>query len=267
VFVFQPAEEHGQGAAAMLEDGLIERFGIDCFHALHNMPGLPAGTFATREGVILGAEDNFRIELRGRGGHSSRPDRTEDPIVPGAHLALALQSIVSRHLDPRETAVVSITEIVTDGTRNVLPFTVALDGDVRHASDAVSAAVEARMRSLATGIAAVFGLTASVSYTRVFAPTENAPETTRAARAAALRVAGPGGLRETLPETAADDVGRLFRARPGTLSFIGNGTEGAHGAPLHAETYDFNDAIIGAGAGYFLALLDAELGLGAEAAA
>lgn len=261
VFVFQPAEEHGRGAEAMIADGLVARFAIDEFFAFHNMPGLAEGTIGVRDGAIMGAEDNFRIRLTGRGGHSSRPDRVEDPIVPGAQLALALQSIVSRHLDPREPAVLSITGIATDGARNVLPGSVTLDGDVRHMSDAVSRQVEARMRALAEGLGRGFGMSVDMTYARVFAPTINDAATTATARAAAARAVGPARVTEVAAETASEDVGRFFALRPGTLVFVGNGIQGRHGRPLHAADYDFNDAILGPAAGFFLEVLADRLGL------
>ena len=131
VFIFQPAEEHGRGAQAMIDDGLFERFGIDRVFGIHNMPGLPVGRFAARTGPIMASEDNFEIVVHGAGGHASAPQQTVDPIVIAAELVLALQSIVSRGFSPLDAVVVSVTELTTDGVRNVIPSTAWIRGDVR----------------------------------------------------------------------------------------------------------------------------------------
>jgi hippurate hydrolase len=130
-FIFQPNEEHGCGAKAMIADGLLERFSFEEIYGLHNMPGMPVGSFATRPGPLMASEDNFVIRIRGKGGHAARPHVANDPMVIAAHMILALQTIVSRRVSALDTAVVSVTEILTDGTRNVLPETVTIKGDTR----------------------------------------------------------------------------------------------------------------------------------------
>ena len=130
-FIFQPAEEHGRGMRAMLDDGLLQRFPLDEVYGLHNMPGLPVGHFATRTGALMAAEDNFVITITGRGGHAARPQTVIDPILAASAVVLGLQQIVSRRVDPIEPAVVSVTEFLTDGTRNVIPTTAWLKGDTR----------------------------------------------------------------------------------------------------------------------------------------
>ena len=183
-FIFQPAEEHGRGATRMMADGLFARFPTDEIYGLHNMPGLPLGRLATRAGPLMAAEDNFEITLSGRGVHAARPHKGVDPIVAGSAIVLALQSIVSRRLDPIASAVVSVTEFLTDGARNVIPTTVCIKGDCRSFRPEVSQAIEAEMHRLAPSIAAGYAATAEVSYTREFVPTINAPDQTAAARAA-----------------------------------------------------------------------------------
>jgi hippurate hydrolase len=146
-FIFQPAEEHGCGAKAMINDGLFERFPVDAIFGAHNMPGIPAGYFATRAGGIMGSEDNFVIRLRGRGTHAARPHMGADPIVAGAQVVLALQSVVARYVDPSLQAVISCTEFITDGIRNVIPSNVVIKGDTRSYDPEVQTLLQQRMQA------------------------------------------------------------------------------------------------------------------------
>ena len=249
-FVFQPAEEHGRGAAAMLADGLLERFPMDEIYGLHNIPGLPAGHFATRPGPLMASEDNFVIRITGRGGHAARPHMAVDPLVIGAQVVLALQTIVARSLDPRDSAVVSCTEFVTDGIRNAIPTTVVIKGDTRSDTPAVQALLQARMRELCQGICQAHGALCEVEYTHEFAPTVNWPQCTEVAVRAARAVAGQGRVdANTPPMMISEDFGRFLQAIPGAFVFIGNGDGDSPGAvPLHNARYDFNDAIVPLGA-------------------
>ena len=156
-FIFQPAEEHGRGARAMMDDGLFERFPVDEIYGAHNIPGMPVGHIATREGGIMASEDNFVIRITGRGGHAARPHLAIDPLVVAAEIILALQSIVARAVDPAEPAVVSCTEIHSDGIRNALPTHVEIKGDTRSYSREVQVLLERRMREICHGIAAAHG--------------------------------------------------------------------------------------------------------------
>src|SRR5689334_21429087 len=171
--VFQPAEEHGLGARAMLDDGLLERFPMQAMYGLHNLPGAPAGALLTRSGGIMASEDNFEIRVRGRGGHASQPQMLVDPIVVAAEIVLALQTIVARNVEPNRPAVVSCTDIHTDGARNAVPGEVVLTGDTRSFDPGVQQLLEARMRALCDGICAAHGATCTVTYTHEFAPTVN----------------------------------------------------------------------------------------------
>lgn len=164
--LFQPAEEPGTGAEAMLADGLLERFPVDAVYGLHNIPGLPAGEIHVRSGAIMAAEDNFEIRITGRGGHASAPHLVIDPMVIGAEAVLALQSIVARDIDPLDSVVVSCTELVTDGAWNAIPDEVVIRGDVRSFSDENSALVETRMREIAEGIGIAHRATCAVTYAR-----------------------------------------------------------------------------------------------------
>jgi hippurate hydrolase len=171
--VFQPAEEHGLGARAMIDDGLFDRFPVDAIFGLHNMPGHPAGHISTRAGGLMAAEDNFAIHITDRGGHAARPQMVVDSIVVAAEIVLALQTIVARNVDPAEPAVVSCTEITTDGARNALPGTALIRGDTRSFTPEIRALLERRIRQLADGISAAHGASCAVTYTHEFEPTVN----------------------------------------------------------------------------------------------
>ena len=150
-FIFQPSEEDGRGALAMMEDGLFDRFPMNAVFGMHNMPGIPAGHFAVKKGVITTSEDIFVITIKGRGGHASMPNRSIDPVVIGAEVILALQSIVSRSVAPEHWGVVSVTEVLTDGARNVIPSTVTIKGDCRAMHPNTQELIETRMRASCSG--------------------------------------------------------------------------------------------------------------------
>jgi hippurate hydrolase len=251
-FIFQPAEEHGRGAKAMMADGLFERFPVDAIFGLHNMPGLPLGHFAGRAGGIMAAEDNFEIRITGRGGHAARPHMGVDPLVVAAQIILGLQTIVSRSVDPSATAVVSCTEIESDGIRNAIPTTVVLKGDTRSYDPAVQALLEARMRTLCEGLAAAQGASVTVSYTHEFSPTVNWVEQTAQALRAAEAVVGREQVDSAVaPMMISEDFGAFLEAVPGAFLFLGAGEDAL---PLHNSAYDFNDALLPLGAEYFATL-------------
>ncbi len=157
--IFQPAEEPGHGARAMLDDGLLERFPLDALYGLHNLPGLPTGHLHTRPGAIMASEDNFEIRVQGRGGHAARPHMVIDPLVVGAEIVLALQTIVARSVDPAHSAVLSCTDFRTDGIRNAIPGEVVITGDTRSFDPAIQAILEERIRSVSAGVASAHGAT------------------------------------------------------------------------------------------------------------
>ncbi len=262
-FIFQPAEEHGRGARAMIDDGLFERFPVDEIYGAHNIPGLPAGHIATRAGGIMASEDNFVIRIRGRGGHAARPHLAVDPLVVAAEIILALQTIVARSVDPAEPAVVSCTEIHSDGIRNALPTNVQIKGDTRSYSPQVQALLERRMREVCQGIAAAHGASCEVEYTHEFVPTVNWPKCTAVAVAAAQAVVGADRVEGNVaPMMISEDFGAFLQAVPGAFVFIGNGATGAPGGvPLHNAGYDFNDEILPVGARYFCELVRQRLPL------
>ncbi|MFO1326002.1 MAG: M20 aminoacylase family protein [Rubrivivax sp.] len=256
-FVFQPAEEHGRGAAAMLADGLLTRFPMDEIYGAHNMPGLPAGRFATRVGGLMASEDNFVIRITGRGGHAARPHMTIDPLVIGAEIVLALQTVVARSVDPGHAAVLSCTEFVTDGIRNAIPTQVVIKGDTRSYTPEVQALLESRLRELCDGICRAHGAACSVDYTHEFAPTVNWPQCVPVAVRAAQAVVGAAQVdADTAPIMASEDFGRFLQHIPGAFVFIGNGTgDEPGGVPLHNARYDFNDHLVPLGARWFAELV------------
>lgn len=238
-FVFQPAEEWGRGALAMIEDSIMQRFPFDEIYGMHNMPGLPVGHFETRPGAIMSAEDNFEIVLRGVGGHAARPHGGNEVLVAACALVTNLQTIVSRRLNPTDIGVVSVTELLTDGTRNALPGLARILGDARSFRPEVSAAIERQMRVIAEGTALSYNVATEVTYTREFVPLLNDAALTNEAFAAAAEVFEPENIalrRE--PMTGSEDFARFLDFVPGCFVFLGNGTQSA---PLHNPTYDFND--------------------------
>lgn len=255
--VFQPAEEWGKGALAMLDDGLLERFPFEEIYGLHNMPGLPVGHFQTRPGPLMSAEDNFEIVLKGLGGHAARPQLTSEVLVAACATVMNLQTIVSRRIDPTDIAVVSVTELLTDGVRNALPGTARILGDARSFRPEVSAEIERQMRIVARGTAETYNLDCVVTYTREFVPLVNDPAMTEEALAAARTVFGPdrAGLRAE-PWTASEDFAQFLRRVPGCFALVGNG---ADSLPLHNPGYDFNDDGLVLGARWFAALCERRL--------
>ncbi len=265
-FIFQPAEEHGRGAAAMMADGLFERFPVDEIYGAHNLPGLPVGRIATRAGGIMASEDNFVIRITGRGGHAARPHMAVDPLVIGAEIVLALQTVVSRAVDPARGAVLSCTEFVTDGIRNVLPTEVTIRGDTRSHDPEVQALIERRMREVCHGIALAHGARCELEYTHEFAPTVNTARCVPFAVAAAAAVVGRERVDDAVaPMMISEDFGAFLRVVPGAFVFIGNGDGDSPGAvPLHNPRYDFNDALLPIGARWFAELARIRLPLRAD---
>ena len=254
VFLFQPNEEHGLGAQAMIDEGVLERFPIDEVYAIHNLPGAPLGQISTRHGLICSSESLFEITITGQGGHASMPQAGRDALTIGAEIVLALQTIVSRKLAPGAGAVVSVTEFLTDGQRNVLPGTATLKGDVRARSTDDRSAIAALMRQLVDGIAQAHGVTVEMQFNTEFIETINAAEPT----AAVVRVSETLG-RETIgnrePMSFSEDFAHFCAAVPGCFLLLGNGEAGPNGQPLHSSDYDFNDALIPIGVEFWASLV------------
>jgi len=262
VFIFQPAEEHGEGARAMLADGLFERFPVDAVYAIHNFPSLETGSFAVRAGSIMAAEDNFEITVNGVGHHAAMPHLGKDAIVIGAQIVSAMQTLVSRTLDPLDSAVVSFTEFVTNGTVNVVPGQVVLKGDTRSLTVAVQDHIETTMERIVAGICAAHGASYEFRYRRNFIPTVNtANEAAIAAGVAASVVGAENVIGDSRPVMTSEDFGYLLKARPGAYLLLGNGKDGIGGCSLHNPAYDFNDAILCTGADFWVRLVETQLAL------
>ncbi|NRP23455.1 putative hydrolase YxeP [Aliiroseovarius sp. xm-m-379] len=254
VFLFQPNEEHGLGAKAMIDDGLLTRHPIDEVYAIHNLPGAPLGQISSRTGQICASESLFEITLQGQGGHASMPHTGVDAITVGAELVLALQTIVSRKLAPGAGAVVSVTEFLTDGQRNVLPGRAVLKGDVRARLPEDREAVAGFMHQIAQGIAATHGVTVDVQFNTEFIETLNAEAPTQAIYRAG-EAAGCDVVRNRPPMSFSEDFAHFSAAVPGCFLLLGNGEEGPHGQPLHASDYDFNDALLPIGSEFWVQLV------------
>lgn len=260
VFIFQPAEEHGKGGPAMIDDGLFEKFPVDDVYGMHNMPGMDVGTFSMRKGAIMASEALFEIEVYGQGGHAAMPHRGVDAIVVGAEIVGALQTIVSRKLNPGLNGVVSVTEFITDGQRNVLPGKAVLNGDARALNQEVNANIERKMRQIVEGICRAHGVTGTVNYDTVFEVTVNATEQTNRAADAAIAVAGNDGVdTDREPALASEDFAHMALARPGCFIFTGNGMQGVHAHPLHSADYDFNDDALVPGSSFWVTLVERQL--------
>ncbi len=241
--IFQPAEEPGRGARAMLDDGLLDRFPIDDLYGLHNLPGIPTGQLQTRAGAIMASEDNFEIRVAGLGGHAARPQMVVDPIVVGAEIVLALQTVVARSLDPLQPAVLSCTDFRTNGLRNAIPGEVVITGDTRSFDPATQRLLEERIRRISDGVCAAHGATCTVSYTHEFAPTANDTACAAAMVEAAVAVLGIERVdADCAPIMPSEDFGVFALEVPSCFAFIGNGEDaGLGGTPLHSRDYTFND--------------------------
>ncbi|MGB0634623.1 MAG: M20 aminoacylase family protein [Paracoccaceae bacterium] len=251
-FIFQPAEEWGKGAQAMIDDGLMEKFSFEEIWGFHNMPGIEVGHFETRPGPMMSAEDNFEIELRGIGGHASKPQAVKETLQPACALVTELQTIVSRKIDPTDVAVVSVTELITDGSRNILPGLSRILGDARSFRKEVSSKIEKEVTSITSGIASAHGLKFSVNYSREFIPLINDANLAEEALKIAQFTFGKDKTKvATQPVTGSEDFARFLNHTSGCYVFFGNGE---NSAPLHNPRYDFNDDALEPSVNYLINL-------------
>jgi hippurate hydrolase len=252
VVIFQPAEEGGAGAAAMIKDGLMDRFAIDQVYGMHNGPGIPVGAFAIRPGPIMAATDSIDIKIEGLGGHAARPHKCIDSVLVGAQLITALQSIVSRSIDPLDSAVVSMCEFHAGNARNVIPQTAELRGTVRTLTPEVREMVEKRVREVCAGVAQMTGARIDLVYARGYPVTVNHAAQTDLASQVAREVAGEANVHEMAPLMGAEDFSYMLEQRPGAFIFCGNGNS----AGLHHPAYNFNDEAIVFGTSYWIKLVE-----------
>ncbi|QFQ86388.1 amidohydrolase [Paracoccus kondratievae] len=255
VVIFQPAEEGGAGGLAMVQDGLVDRWGIQEFYGMHNMPGYPVGAFAIREGAMMAAADQFEITVTGKGGHAAKPHEAIDTTLVAAHIIVALQSIVSRNVDPLKSGVVSVCVVQTDSmAHNVIPQVVMLKGTARTLDPEVRDQIEERVREVAAHTAAAFGARAEVEYERGYPITMNHPEATGHAAEVARQIAGDVNM-DMLPLMAGEDFSYMLNERPGAYIFLGNGDT----AMVHHPAYDFDDNAIPAGSSWYAGMAEARM--------
>ena len=249
VFIFQPNEELGLGAKAMMEEGLLENFPIQEIYGIHNLPGVPTGELLTRSGIICSSESLFEIKIKGMGGHSSMPQLGQDAITIGAEMVQAFQTIISRRIASGSGAVVSVTEFISNGQRNVLPGETILKGDVRTRQPEDRKKIEIYLNQIASGIASAHNIEIEVSFETEFIETINHIKPTEAV----LKTAKKSGLKITncKPMSFSEDFSHFSNAVPGCFFLLGNGIRGANNKPLHSSDYDFNDALLPIGADFW----------------
>jgi amidohydrolase len=256
VVIFQPAEEGGAGALAMVKDGLIKRFGIEEVYGMHNYPGLPIGQFAIRPGPMMAAADHLAIEIEGKGGHAARPHLAIDTILVGAQMINQLQSIVARNIDPLQSAVVSICMFQAGQTDNVIPQHAILRGTARSLTAEVRELLQKRIGEVVEGTAKTYGAAAKITYTNGYPVVVNHERQTAFAADVAREIAGKDKVDVDVPPVmGAEDFAFMLNERPGAFIFVGNGDT----AGLHHPAYDFNDETIPVGTSYWVRL--AETGL------
>jgi len=252
--IFQPAEEGKAGARAMIEDGLFERFPCDEIYALHNWPGLPAGTIATRPGAIMAAADRIEIQVRAAGGHAAEPHLSSDAILCAAQIVTAANTLVARRIDPNATAVLSLTRISGGSSHNVMPAEVTLTGTVRTFDPAVQDRIEQSLRDLVEGTAKAAGCNATLAYHRYYPATVNDAACARHALEAAEALFGRSTLLDA-PAFTSEDFAFMLNVVPGAYVWLGQSSP-QRSAPLHTPTYDFNDEVLPVGAGLLAALAE-----------
>ncbi len=255
VVIFQPAEEGGGGGREMVKDGMMERFGIQEVYGMHNMPGIPVGQFAIRPGAMMAAADQFDVTVTGKGGHAAKPHDCVDSVLVAAQIVVGVQSIASRNVDPLKQVVVSVCTVKTESdSYTVIPQTVTLKGTVRTLDPAVQDFVEARLRSLVTGLAEAFGARAEIDYRRGYPVTMNAPEETEHAAEVARAIAGDCDM-TIQPLMGAEDFSYMLNERPGAYIFVGNGDT----AMVHNPAYNFDDEVIPFGSSWYAGMIEARM--------
>jgi hippurate hydrolase len=264
--IFQPAEEGGGGAREMIKEGLFEQFPMDAVFGLHNWPGMEMGQFAVSAGPVMASSNEFKITIRGKGGHAAMPHNALDPVPVAAQMVQAFQTIVSRNLKPIDAGVISVTMLRAGEATNVIPDSCELQGTVRTFSIPVLDLIEQRMRVVAEHTTAAFGLTCEFEFVRNYPPTINSSAEADFARGVMAELVGAERVIAQEPTMGAEDFSYMLMEKPGCYVFLGNG-DGTHrdmghgGGPcmLHNPSYDFNDELIPLGASYWVRLAEAWL--------
>ncbi|SNR38171.1 amidohydrolase [Paracoccus sediminis] len=252
VVIFQPAEEGGGGGDAMVQDGLVDRWNIQEFYGMHNMPGMPVGSFSIKPGAMMAAADQFDIIVTGKGGHAAKPHECIDTTLTAAQIIVALQSVVARNIDPLKNAVISVCVVSTDSTaHNVIPQVVKLKGTARSLDAGVRDQLEEGITRVATNLAAAMGATAQVDYHRGYPVTVNDDQATVWAADVARAIAGDVNL-SMQPMMGGEDFSYMLNERPGAYIFVGNGDT----AMVHHPAYNFNDDAIPAGSSWYAGMVE-----------
>jgi hippurate hydrolase len=252
--IFQPAEEHPGGAKLMLEQGLFERFPCDAVYAAHNMPGIPAGQLVFIDGAAMASCDDVTITLTGRGGHGAMPHCAQDPIVAAASIVMALQTIVSRNVDPQLAAVVTVGRLTAGQANNVIPHSASLALSVRALDRGVRDLLQERITALVSLQAESLGVQATIDYQRDYPVLVNTSAETEFARQTALELVGEAGvIRQGKALMGSEDFAFMLERCPGSYLLIGNGA-GEGSCMVHHPSYDFNDAILPVGAAFWVGL-------------
>ena len=261
--VFQPAEEGGGGAREMIKDGLFDLFPVDAVFGMHNWPGASVGTFAASAGPVMASSNEFRITIRGKGGHAAMPHNAIDPVPVACQMVQGFQTIISRNIKPVESGVISVTMLRAGEATNVIPDSCELRGTVRTFTTEVLDLIEQRMRAMAQQIAAAFGAGCEFQFIRNYPPTINSATETAFARRVMASIVGAENVLPQEPTMGAEDFSYMLQAKPGCYIFISNG-DGDHramghgGGPcmLHNPSYDFNDQLLPLGATYWVRLTE-----------
>jgi len=258
-FIFQPAEENEGGGRAMVEAGLFDRYPMEAVYGMHNIPGMPVGTFAVKPGPMMAAFDIFELVITGKGGHAAMPHLTIDPIVVGTKIVEAYQSIVSRTIDPQEPVVLSVTQFHAGDAYNVIPNEVFISGCTRCFSPRVQAKLEAQMKQVANEICKAYGASCQFKYERRYPPTVNSEAEAHLAGSVAAEMVGADRVNlNPKPAMGSEDFAFMLQEKPGAYIWIGNG-DGEGSCMVHNPGYDFNDEILPIGATWWVKLAETSL--------
>ena len=258
-FIFQPAEENEGGGRVMVEEGLFDRYPMEAVYGMHNIPGMPVGTFAVKPGPMMAAFDIFELVVRGKGGHAAMPHLTIDPIVVGTKIVEAYQSIVSRSIDPQDPVVLSVTQFHAGDAFNVIPNKVSISGCTRCFSPRVQEKLEAQMKQVATEICRAYGATCEFKYERRYPPTVNSEIEAHLAGSVATELVGADSVNlNPKPAMGSEDFAYMLQEKPGAYIWIGNG-DGEGSCMVHNPSYEFNDEILPIGATWWVKLAETSL--------
>ena len=257
-FIFQPNEEHGLGAKAMIDDGLLERFPAQEIYGMHNLPGAPLGEISSRQGVVCASETLFEINVAGKGGHSSMPHLGVDSILVGSDIVVAIQTILSRKLKPGTGSVISVTEFITDGSRNILPGNALLKGDFRAFNSKDRMSIQKNLKQICYGISKLHNIKIEINFKNEFIETINSKKplfkSLKAAKELGLKI-----IPNRKPMPFSEDFAHFSKVKPSCFILMGNGTDGDNANPLHSSNYDFNDEALVIGASFWTGLVESQL--------